>query len=150
MGLDDANHGDIVETFSDGVPVKLAIDPAASSYRFMSERLYFVRWGTARFLVPESQMLRVVNNYNEGGYAREAMFGIPRRRVTEAYYGRGPTPAGAPELPMAYAKLLLVRPIALKVTAIEARAENVVTGDVKVVTAAVTIEGGTQQGGSWA
>lgn len=119
LGLYDANHGDIVESFPGGVRVKLAIDPARSRYRFMDSTLYFVRWGDRRYLVPESQMDELVSNYNEGSYARNSLYSAPRKFTNDARphgFGLEPTPAGVPELPPQYARQLILKRTELSVT----------------------------------
>jgi hypothetical protein len=146
MGLYDANHGDIVETFPDGLRVKLVIPPDLSTYEFMSERLYFVKWGDRRYLVPEAQMQKLVNNYNEGGFAREEMYSIPRRIVGENWHARTPVPPGKPELPARYAKLLLGNPVTIKITAVKKHQPRTVTGPVKLAEFELDLDAGTDKG----
>ncbi len=99
MGLYDANHGDIVETFDGGVIVRLAIDTKISYFSFMSTKLYFVKWGERRYLVPEAQMLELVNNYNAGGYARKDLYSIPLRSTGKCRGTPPPSPPGARSSP---------------------------------------------------
>jgi hypothetical protein len=146
LGLYDANHGDIVETFPDGLKVKLAIDPSASQYRYLSLRLYFVRWGDRRYLVPEAQMTKLVNNYNEGSFARDAMYSIPRKHEKdENVHRRTPTPPGKPVLPPEFDKLLITAPITLKVTRVAPNPEKPVTNGVKVLQVRVDLDGGSNR-----
>ncbi len=147
-GLYDANHGDVVESFPGGIKVKLAIRPAASRYRFMSETLYFVRWGPRRYLVPGSQMMKLVNNYNEGGYSRERMRNIPRRIESDGDYvpRLEPEPEGVPELPPEFSKLLLTKPLALSVTKVTAEPVHTVTGAVECLGAEIEFSGGQEIG----
>jgi hypothetical protein len=115
----DANDGPITQAFADGVKFKLAADPAKSQFAFMNERLYFVPWGERRYLVPESQMLELVNDYNCGGYAREGMFGIPRwtDSAEDTFHDPGEASyPGRPQLPEKFARLIIEKPLRLKVT----------------------------------
>src|SRR5205823_674599 len=114
-------------------------------YHFMSERLYFVRWGDRRYLVPQAQMQKLVDNYNQGGFARDEMYNIPKR-FKDNPHERTPTPTGAPQLPPEYAKLLLTKEVQLTVTSVKAEPARGVTGDVKVVRASVSFDAGTDQG----
>jgi hypothetical protein len=122
LGLYDANHGKIVETFPGGIKVKLAIDPEKTHYKFISSKLYFVRWGDQRYLVPESQMRGVIIDYNRGGSMREQLWGTPMlfRGNVEHDLGRpDPGPPGQPELPPEYARLIFQKPIQLSVANIK-------------------------------
>lgn len=118
LGLYGGNHGDIVEVLPDGLRLKLALPADRDIMKFLDDRMYFVRWGERRYLVPASEMLRLVNNYNEGGFARESMYGIPRLQVPGVHPRDWdePVPPGRPELPPQYARLLRDAPITLKVT----------------------------------
>ncbi len=116
IGSGDFNYGEIVEVLEDGLRVRLAIDPATERRQIMGERLYFVRWGDWRLLVAERGMMRLVNDINEGGTAREYLFSTLKRYVGE---GRADSkPASAPELPERWAKLLLTRPVRLTVASV--------------------------------
>jgi hypothetical protein len=146
LGLYDANYGEIVEAFPDGLRVKLVIPTDLSLYNYMSERLYFVKWGERRYLVPEAQMTTLVNNYNEGGYAREEMYRIPRMVKGEKWHERSPAPAGRPELPAKYARLLLAEPLTIKVTAAKPHPVRAVTGPVKVMECELDLDAGKDKG----
>jgi hypothetical protein len=146
-GLLDANHGDIVETFADGVRVQLAIDTPLSRQGFMHQRLYFVRWGEQRFLVPESQMLELVNTYNRGGLARSEMQRIPRWRSP----GMPDRPLAAepdqpPQLPAPFSNMLLTAPVRLIVTAVFGHEERFLAGDEILHTLDVHLAGGRNRG----
>jgi len=78
LGLYGGDQGDIVEALPDGLRLKLVLGKQHGS--FLSERVYFVKWGDERFLVPDWALMRMVNNYNEGSFARSSMYGIPRLR----------------------------------------------------------------------
>jgi hypothetical protein len=147
MGLYDANHGDVVETFRDGFRLKLAIDESASIYRFLSSRVYFVKWGDRRYLVPESQMIKLVNNFNEGGLGRSMMIGMPLKFEGEVHRRWGDeAPAGRPELPERFASLIVEKGAELKVVKVESRPVRNVTGNVDVSESLLELSGGTEQG----
>lgn len=132
LGLYGGDHGDIVEAYPDGLKVKLAIGKAGGSY--LTERLYFVRWGDQRYLVPDWGLMRIVNNYNEGGFARAAMFGVPRLRKEgepRHRFDEG-APAGKPTLPPEYAKLLRGGGIKMKVSKVTGSPRKNVTNGVDV------------------
>ncbi len=119
LGLYGGDHGDVLEALPDGLRLKLVFGNARNS--FLSERIYFVKWGAERFLVPDWLMLQMVNNYNQEGFTRSSMFGIPRllrdgapRRMWDE------APDGRPELPPQFAKLLLTSPVSLKVSKVSA------------------------------
>lgn len=118
MGLYDADYGTIVESLPDGLHVNLALGAECGS--FLRDRLYFVCWGDRKYLVPENRMLDVVNAYNQGGYSRSRLGGVPKRHVEgESYRGSSrPDPEGPPQLAPEYAKLILEEPIALTVSAV--------------------------------
>lgn len=148
LGLYGGNHGDIVEVLPDGVRLDLELPTDRDISKFLDKRMYFVRWGERRYLVPESEMLRLVNNYNEGGYARRSMFGIPRLQApgVRTRDWDEPVPAGRPELPAEYAKLLRDEPITLKVTKVTPVRRNAVTGPVSSERCTIEFEGGTKSG----
>lgn len=145
LGLYDANHGDIVETFPNGVRLALAIPVRGDCFDFISERLYFVRWGDERYLVPESQMLKLVNNFNKGGYARQSMFNIPRLVRNNEFHRRAETPPGLPELPEKYATLLRTERVVLTVTSLTEHPVRRVTGDVHVYEYDLVLSGGADK-----
>ena len=146
MGLYDANHGDIVEPFNDGVVVRMAINTQASIYSFMSEKLYFVRWGERRYLVPEAKMLQLINNYNEGGYARREMYSIPLRFEEQVERTHRTEPPGRPQLPPEYARLIIEKPLRLKISKVTSQPPREVTPGVEVTKCAIEFEGGQDQG----
>ena len=146
LGLYDGNHGDIVRVFDDGVEVDLAIDPALGGYRSIDTRLYFVRWGDQRFLVPKANMLELVNNYNVGGYQRTSMFRIARKDGTNRRFTADEARvAGRPELPPEYTKLIIEEPLSLVILSVKAVEQEkelpfaVVLGDIE-------FEGGSDRG----
>jgi len=146
LGLYGGDHGEVVEALPDGLRLKLAFGDARIS--FLSERVYFVKWADQRFLVPEWLMTRFINDYNQGGYARAAMYGIPRltnegqpRRMFAAA-----TPEGRPELPPKFAKLLHTKPAALRVTKVSDPTSRTVTGPVNSRACTIEFQGGADQG----
>jgi len=147
LGLYGGDHGDVVEALPDGLRLKLVFGSAKES--FLSERVYFVKWGPHRFLVPEWQMMEFVNNYNEGGFARETMFGIAflqgkgdNTRIPEI---DAATQATKPQLPAKFAKLLLSAPVSLKTSRVSSPA--VLQGlDSRVTQVTAEFEGGSAKG----
>src|SRR5262245_58324101 len=131
MGLYDGNHGDIVEAFdldgdgrSDGLKIKWVLQ-TKSDYDFDSESFYFVRWSGAnggrgrQYIVPEEQMMELVNDYNQGGFARDALYHAPMKYDRAAgenpHRVRSALPVeGAPQLPAKWATLLITEPIVAK------------------------------------
>ncbi|MBI1190208.1 MAG: hypothetical protein GC200_05940 [Tepidisphaera sp.] len=146
MGLYGGDEGDIAEVLPDGLKLKLVFGSANGS--FLSERVYFVKWGELRFLVPDWQMMDFVNRYNEGGYSRSGMFGIARKTPKGEHPSRIGLVAtvGKPELPAPYDKLLQEKPIALKVIKVSAPTKRDVTTGVTAHSVAIEFEGGTGAG----
>lgn len=148
LGLYDANHGQVVEAFPGGLKVRFVLDETRSHYQYISTTLYFVRWGPRRYLVPETQMLKLVNNYNRGAFARGSMYGIPRKFEPgeQAHRFGEANPAGKPLVPEKYARLLLDRPAVYRVTKVTPQPERPVTKGVKVLELRVELEGGRDKG----
>jgi len=146
LGLYDGDWGEIVGTYKDGLRFRLAIGREGGS--FLSERVYFVRWGDRKYLVPGSKMFEFVNNHNAGGFRHASMFGIPMlqgpeagsRRLTEAQ------PAGRPELPAAFAALLRDEPISLKVKSVGPADPKQTRGTMYDALNTIELEGGTTSG----
>lgn len=115
-GLNAGNHGEIAETHPDGIRFTPSIPPKDCDCLTISDRLYFVQWGHRRYVVPESQMLEFVSNFNEGGLAREYQSGIAFKRPAEDNgYLRGPQPDSKPQLPENYASMIIDLPLRLVV-----------------------------------
>jgi hypothetical protein len=163
MGLYDSNYASAVDAFDDdgdGKPEGLKVQwqmASAERYGYNSERLYFVRWdgpkgGVGRqYLIPESEMMDVVNEYNEGSYARDALYSAPRKRHRaddrRSWIAQNNEPViGTPKLPERWAGLLLTAPIVAKVTSVTAPTTRVVTQGVDVVRARVTLDKGSESG----
>jgi hypothetical protein len=146
LGLYGGDHGEVVEVLPDGLRLKLALGEANGS--FLSERVYFVKWGERRYLVPDWAMTQLVNNYNEGGFSRSAMYGIPR--MCPEGKGRYPLnealPEGKPELPAEFAGLLRDGPIKLKVASVSPLERRSVIGSVVAHECTIEFEGGSDQG----
>lgn len=113
FGLEDGNLGCATGTFdsnhdgiADGLEVTWAL-VRPSGFGFDSKRLYFVRWDGAegsqgrRYLVPESKMIDVVNDFNRGWELMSA----PLRDDDRDWYGRSQV-VGAPTLPARWAEHL--------------------------------------------
>lgn len=146
MGLYGGDHGEIVEALPDGLRLKLVFGDAHDS--FLSDRIYFVKWGPRRYLVPDHLMLEFVNNYNQGGYSRSVMFGIPRLRQPgdPVRSFESENPPGQPELPPQFARYLTSKSIALKVSKVSDPASAGVTGDVRCRSCQIEFDGGSDQG----
>jgi hypothetical protein len=161
LGLYDGNHGDVLGTFDDdgdgkpdGLKVKWALQ-LQGGYHFDSEKYYFVRWtgpqgSPGRFyLVPEAQMIKVVNNYNQGGYARNGMYHAPRkydRSGGEDPHAAAPPVVGVPLLPPKWAKMLITAAVDAKVTSVTPGATKKVTDNVDGTEARVTLDKGRADG----
>lgn len=111
-----ADHGDVVEHLPDGLRLKLAFGDAHQSY--LSDRVYFVTWGSERFLVPDWLLLRFVNNYNQGGRTRREMHGIPRWFPEKDWRTYPPLPTERPKLPKPFGDMLLPDGLRLRVSAV--------------------------------
>lgn len=146
LGLYDGDWGEIVGTYKDGLRFRLAIGREGGS--FLSERVYFVRWGDRKYLVPGSKMFDFVNNYNVGGFRYESLFGIPMlqdpngrsRRFSDA------PPSEHPELPAAFAALLRDEPISLKVKSVGPADPKQTRGTMYDALNTIELEGGSTSG----
>ena len=117
LNLYDSNEGEVVEVFDDGVRVALEKDEHQGHYHFISSRLYFVRWGERRYLVPEAQMMRFLDDYNAGGSRRRELSIAPLKRDPRyQVHDERPPERGLPQLPKAYAADIIERPLKLGVT----------------------------------
>ncbi len=131
LGLYDMNHGEIAEVLDDGLRLTLAFDTDLDCMDFMNDRLYFVRWGDRKYMVPGRQMIELVNGYNQGGFFRESLMNIPRWYEGEVRHRWDETaPEGVPQLPAKWAAMLLTEPLELSITAVEAVPPHPVTGGV--------------------
>jgi len=145
LGLYGGDHGEIVEALPDGLTLKLVFGSPKNS--FLSERMYFVRWNSARFLVPDWQMKQFVNNYNEGGFARESMFGILRMGGKPILFDIDEKElVGRPQLPPQFLKMLLDEPVGLRVTKAGELVRRAVTTGVIAQTSLLEFEGGSAKG----
>jgi len=144
MGLYGGDHGEIAEVLPDGLRLKLAFGDARNS--FLSERIYFVKWADQRYLVPEWLMTKFINDYNQGGYARAEMYGIPRLVTEGQPRRRFRAPDGRPELPAKYAKMLHTKSAILTVTKVTDPTSRNVTGQVNARACTVEFQGGSDQG----
>lgn len=152
LGLYDGNHGDIDGTFDDdgdgkpdGLKIKWALN-LNDRFNFQSQKYYFVRWAgppgsPGRFyFVPESQMIKLVNNYNEGGYARDGMYSAPLK------YGSAPPVEGVPQLPARWAKMLITVALDARITSVTPVATRNVAGNVDATDARLTLNKGRADG----
>lgn len=116
-GVYDFDHGSVVEATSDSIRIKLA-KGRRNTWQGISDRLYFVRWDTERYIVPENEMLNVINEFNAGGYHRETLPHAYRLDPKGFRYGANPR-SGFPTLPAAYAALYEEVRLTLRITKIE-------------------------------
>lgn len=118
FGVDGGEWGTISAVHPDGLTVDVEVVEFDKPHRTVSQRLYFVRWGERQYLIPESRMLRFINNYNQGGSSRRAMFDSPER-LNPGERRRDPNtpaPQDVPALPTEYAKLLMTERLDATVT----------------------------------
>ncbi|MCB9838011.1 MAG: hypothetical protein H6813_01615 [Phycisphaeraceae bacterium] len=148
LGLYGGDHGEIVGVEPDGLRLRLVFGSAHNS--FLSERIYFVRWGEDRYLVPDWLMMEVVNNYNRGGWYREDMFGIPRLvpdgEHPRRYNAESGQREGKPRLPDEFMPMLLDEPLALGVTHVSDIDVTEAEEHRKCETCTVTFDRGTEAG----
>lgn len=146
LGVYDENHGNIGEVLPDGLKLKLVSDESLSQYHFMSSRLYFVAWGERRYLVPEAQMVSLVNSLNHGTAIGQIMSDMPERYQENAKEVRDahPDPPGHPVLPEKYTRMLLRTPLVQRITSVTPKAvEAAPAGTLRRFT--VTLTGGSNQ-----
>ncbi|HTU25421.1 MAG TPA: hypothetical protein VMF30_08495 [Pirellulales bacterium] len=141
-GSGQCNHGEVAETFPGGIVVRWAKPLGNGPHDYLSEKLYFIRWGEQRFVVPERQLKRMVVYYNAGGSDREQMWQIPAR-VPDTGPDRSlnhSAPPGRPQLPAEFAALIFERPIHLTLTSVKPSAPTVPSGDGKTSSASGRVE----------
>src|SRR5262245_23610299 len=94
-------------------------------------------------------MMRLVNNYNQGSYARSEMFNIPRK--IDSHHQpreRTPEPPGRPELPAQFSKLIVAQPVTLTVSKVTLTkpAERLPDGGYHVPTYEIEFDSGSDHG----
>ncbi|HLP84437.1 MAG TPA: hypothetical protein VK157_08805 [Phycisphaerales bacterium] len=148
MGLYDGNYGKIIERLPDGVRVKWEIDPTLSTYRQVSERMYFVMQGEDRFVISTDQLLDLVNAFNEGGFRREKLPAARLREFADWSLRRDVVRDrnAPPTLPAPYDKYVLREPTEWTIESMDIGSTETVTGEVKSLTASARIKGGSDQG----
>ncbi len=149
MGIIEANHGDIAAVGEGWLDVSWAFDPAKSHRKYVSSKLYFVRWGERRYLVPDVLMNSFLSNYNCGGYDRERMYDIPRLRQGRPLSANDsdPEPPGRPELPAAFAHRIIEKPVSMKIAAVtNVRKHERKGSSVVAFTADVELAAGSDDG----
>lgn len=161
LGLYDGNYGDITGEFDDdadgkfdGIIVKWTLN-RTTGYGYNDTKWYFVRWpgpdgaDGRRYLIPESKLIDVVNNYNEGGYARDGMYSAPlmweKAKYDSPHQSREAPVAGVPQLPRKWAALLLRDPLSAKVTKVIQGAPETRKG-VQLIEAHVWLDKGRAEG----
>ena len=123
MGLYDAAHGEIVETFDDGVRVKLITDSKVGDdgMDYMTGRLTFLRWGDKRYLLPENEMTQLMNDLNN----RKSYFFFPERDMRDRLDVESISllnrtqPVGLPQLSDRWNAMLIRTPIKLTVIGVD-------------------------------
>lgn len=133
------DYGETVEVLPDGLRLALRFGSAANSY--LTERVYFVRWGQQRYLVPDWLMIELANNYNRGPAFRGKMFGILRLESE----GLSRVREGVPEVPREFAKWFLPGEVELKVVDASVPAGSAVLEGRKVCYT-IVFEGGADRG----
>ncbi|MFN7314784.1 MAG: hypothetical protein ACK5P8_00235 [Phycisphaerae bacterium] len=148
MGLYDGNYGKIVERLPDGVRIKWEIDPSLSTYRQVSERMYFVTQATDRFVISTYQLLDFVNAFNEGGFGRENLPAARLRQHDDWSLRRDAAMNfnALPTLPAPYDAYILRTPTEWTIESIDIARTEPVTGEVKSLTASARIKGRSDQG----
>lgn len=145
MGLYYYSYGTISEVVPDGLIVDLEVEEIRRK-PFMDSRLYFVKWGHERFLIPEHEMLSFVNDYNKGGRMRSSMGFSPRKDGTASMFGHNLDSAGIPELPARWAKLLRTDPIELTVQTVTSMPKEHVVDSVWKHSLEIEFSGGSEVG----
>jgi hypothetical protein len=151
LGPYDTNHGEIVETFPGGIRVQLAVPRVKSWDPALSSKLFFVRWGQRKYLVPEGLMSSLVSNYNCGGTIREHMPGIPIRSwLVEGndLKRHSSCPPGRPELPAEFARMIIEKPTRLRITSIKTATQKKAVGPSSIVEVSgeVALDAGRDRG----
>lgn len=161
MGLYDGNHGQITGTFDlnddakpDGLTIEWTLHPQ-TDYDFDSERFFFVPWlgpdgaVARRYLVPEDQMLAVVNDVLSGW--GDDLFFAPRLHELDAEgqlmrRWNDAAVVGAPHVPEPWASMLSSPADFGLVTHVENPTIAVITRGVESTTCRVTIDAGASDG----
>ena len=112
LGLYEFNYGQIVEATRDSILVRLELPIDPEGFLFISERLYFVRWGEHRFLVPKRSMLELIGWLNAGDDFFPCLdlpyAGEPHRLRA--------APPGLPEIPDEFRPLVFTAPLEISLT----------------------------------
>ena len=66
LGLNDLNHGDIIDVKENRIRLRLAIDPSTSRFNTLDNELWRVRWGKRHYLIPRERILDFCNKVNSG------------------------------------------------------------------------------------
>ncbi len=114
LGLYDANQGEIVSHEEGELRTRLELDPKRSSWGFMSERLYLVRWGERHYLVSEGEMRDVCEEYGPGSDDFSRLRHAPLRRAD-----RDKPIGGRPEFPPSIARALAAKDVEAAIAGIE-------------------------------
>ncbi len=148
MGLYDGNYGKITERLPDGMRIKWEINSIFSSYRQVSERMYFVTQDTDRFVISTYQLLDFVNTFNEGGFGRENLPAARLRQHDDWSLRRDAAMNfnALPTLPAPYDTYILRNPTEWTIESIEPFEMKHVTGDVNMFNTTARIKGGSDQG----
>ena len=118
LGVEDSNHGDIIDVASNCITVAWAIDPSLSKSFWdggigrpgLSSRLWIVPWGDRQYLVADAGMVGFCNDVSNGS----TLF-FPFKMQDGKARPRGgrystPRPPGLPGVPPEYRAFLLPRP----------------------------------------
>ena len=143
MGIYDRNYGAVTHN-GDLVTLHCEFENNRRGFRGIATSLRPVRWGGRHYLIADEQMIEFCNAVNSGLEAERTS----RRFLIRTLDGRPITPpvTGRPELPEAYARLLLDHEIRGTVTAIGQTITRKVSGDTKFIDTTVTLDLGTDHG----
>ena len=106
LGLYDWGYGRILGASDDGLRLWF-VDRQEDGMDFLTNDLYFVRWGERRYLTPEDELREFIEEYNHRDARRYMLIQMPEREQPGAVrrWDR-PTPTVAPRLPERFAPLL--------------------------------------------
>lgn len=119
LGMYDAAFGEVERADAEGLTLKYIRYPKSRLRGFGCRKLYFIRWGSRRYLVPETQVEEFISEYSAGGMTRRQMMSIPRKDDSKIANGIfEPEPDASPELPAAFAGRLKCERIELTLTGV--------------------------------
>jgi hypothetical protein len=112
LGLYEFNYGQIVEATRDSILVRFECPISPDGFDFISERLYFVRWGEHRFLVPRKSMFGLIDWLNAGEKYPVRLY-LPYSGEPHSLRS---APPGLPEIPDELRPFVFTAPLELTLT----------------------------------